>query len=532
MLTELHIEDLGVIALLDLVVQSGYTAFTGETGAGKTMLVDAISLIVGGRADAAMVRAGATEARVEGRFVDGDEEVVLARVIPTEGRSRAYVNGRLATVATLAEHGARLVDIHGQHAHQGLLGVAAQRLALDRFAGIDLDPLRKARARLTEIDAALATLGGDARTRAREIDLLEFQCGELEGATLQGPDEDQQLAALEDLLAGAQAHREAGARASASLNDDDGALDIVNVALFALAPRAPFADLVERLRVLVAELGDLAAEVRDRAEAIDDDPDRLAEITERRNLLHNLRRKYGDTLADVLTFHAQAEERLAELRGHELVVERLERDRKVAVHHERAAAAEIGRSRRAAAGTLAGRVQSVLRTLAMPHAEVEVSVGDADPGDDVVFLLSANPGSPPLPLTKVASGGELARTMLALRLVLSEAPSTLVFDEVDAGIGGAVATAVGRALASLADDHQVVVVTHLAQVAALADHQVQVAKQVAAGTTTATARPLSAGERTLEIARMLSGSPDSEVAREHAAELLGSVSSADRRGGR
>jgi DNA repair protein RecN (Recombination protein N) len=528
MLTELHIEDLGVIASLDLVLGRGYTAFTGETGAGKTMLVEAISLLVGGRADATMVRAGAGEARVEGRFVDGDDEVVLARVIPIDGRSRAYVNGRLATVATLAEHGARLVDIHGQHAHQGLLGVAAQRDALDRAAGVDLEPLRQARAHLTEIDAALAALGGDARMRAREIDLLEFQCAELDAAAVQGPDEDRELEAVEDLLSGAQAHREAGAQAAARLGDDDGVVDGVNAALAALAQRRPFAALAERLHSTAVDLADIAAELRDLTEGIDDDPDRLAEITERRQLLRNLRRKYGDTLDEVVAFHSAAHERLSELRGYEQAVARLEHERAAATLDERAAAAEIGRCRREAAGALATRVQTVLRMLAMPHAEVVVAVSDIDPGDEVTFLLSANPGSPPLPLTKVASGGELARTMLALRLVLTDAPPTLVFDEVDAGIGGAVATAVGSALASLADEHQVVIVTHLAQVAALADHQVQVAKHVIKGNTVATALPLSADARVEEIARMLSGSPDSVAAREHAAELLATGPSSDR----
>jgi DNA repair protein RecN (Recombination protein N) len=510
MLTELHIEDLGVIASLDLVLADGYTAFTGETGAGKTMLVEAISLLIGGRADTAMVRSGSSEARVEGRFVDGDDEVVLARVIPVDGRSRAYVNGRLATVSTLAEYGAGLIDIHGQHAHQGLLGVSAQREALDRFAGVDLGPLHEARATVAEIDAALSALGGDERTRAREIDLLEFQCAELDGADLAGPDEDQQLARLEDLLSGAQAHREAGAQAVACLSDDDGALDVVNAAVGALAARAPFSDLGDRLRSLAVDLADVAAELRDRTESIDDDPARLAEVTERRQLLRNLRRKYGDTLADVLMFRDSVRERLAELHGYEAAVARLETERATAIESRRIASADVGRCRRAA--------------LAMPHAEVVVSVSDVDPGDEVVFMLSANPGSSPLPLTKVASGGELARTMLALRLVLSDAPSTLVFDEVDAGIGGAAASAIGRALASLASGHQVVVVTHLAQVAALADHQVQVSKRVERGITFADASALSDEERIEEIARMLSGSPDSTAARSHAAELLASSS--------
>ncbi|MCB1002312.1 MAG: DNA repair protein RecN [Acidimicrobiales bacterium] len=525
MLTELHIEDLGVIAALDLVVGEGLTVFTGETGAGKTMLVEAISLLVGGRADASVVRAGATEARVEGRFVDGDDEIVLARVIPVEGRSRAYVNGRLATVGSLVEHGRRLVDIHGQHVHQSLLDVAAQRGALDRFAQVDLEPLRRARARLTEIDAALAALGGDVRTRAREIDLLRFQLDELDAAAITGPDEDDELERREDVLSGAQAHREAATSAAEALAADGSALDAVRTAIAVLGGRAPFVELEHRLRSVAVELDDVVAELRTAAEAIDDDPEALARVTERRQLLRHLRRKYGDTLGEVIGFQDETRARLRELEGYDDAVARLELEREQAVAAERRAAAAVGAARRAATGPLAAAVQAGLRELAMPRAEIVVDVGDDDPGDEVTFLLAANPGSPPLPLTKVASGGELARTMLALRLVLIEAPGTLVFDEVDAGIGGTAATAVGAALAQLSRTHQVFVVTHLAQVAALADRQVMVTKQVTTTPdgerTTATATVLGDDARVAEIARMLSGSPDSAAAREHAAELLG-----------
>lgn len=536
MLIELHIEDLGVISSLDLVVGAGLTVFTGETGAGKTMLVEAISLLVGGRADATMVRTGATEARVEGRFVDGDDEIVLARVIPVDGRSRAYVNGRLATVSTLAEHGVRLVDIHGQHAHQSLLNVAAQRGALDRFADVDLEPLREARARLTEIDASLAALGGDVRTRAREVDLLRFQLEELDAAAVTGPDEDDGLERLEDVLSGAQAHRAAASVAVDALTGDDGALDAVRGAIAALGARGPFAELATRLKGVAVELDDVAAEIRRMADGIDDDPARLAEVTERRQLLRNLRRKYGDTLADVLEFHERTRERLTELEGYDQAVERLERERERAMRDERRAAAAVGAARRAACEPLAAAVQAGLRELAMPRAEIVVDVGADDPGDEVTFLLAANPGTPPLPLHKVASGGELARTMLALRLVLIEAPGTLVFDEVDAGIGGSAATAVGAALAQLSRTHQVFVVTHLAQVAAMADQQVQVTKHVERDgdgeRTTARAVVLGPEARVAEVARMLSGSPDSSAAREHAAELLAARADAPGRRGR
>ena len=521
MLHELHIESLGVIERLDLVLGAGLTALTGETGAGKTMLVEAISLLVGGRADAMMVRPGAVEARVEGRFVVGGDEYVVARVIPAAGRSRAYVNGRLATVANLAELGARTVDLHGQHAHQSLLTTAEQRDALDRFCRTDLEPLRRARAHLTEIDASLAALGGDSRSRAREVDLLRFQSAELRAAAIDGPDEDIRLEAEYDVLAGAVEYRALGEAALGALTDDGGANDALGAALRSVAGRVPFAGAEERLRSLLAEVGDVAAELRTRAEAIDEDPARLDEVRTRMQSLRDLRRKYGDTLAEVVEFHDEVESRLAELEGYEQRVEQLERERTDLAIQERAAAAAVGTARRSGADALAHEVQRHLRELAMPHVEVSVVVGDTDPGDDVSFLLAANPGAPLLPLARVASGGELARAMLALRLVLSEAPDTLVFDEVDAGIGGAAAVAVGASLAALGDRHQVLVVTHLAQVAALADTQVVVRKEVVDGATLATATVVNGDGRIDEVARMLSGDVAGASARRHAADLLG-----------
>lgn len=521
MLHELHIESLGVIERLDLVLGAGLTALTGETGAGKTMLVEAISLLVGGRADAMMVRPGAAEARVEGRFVVGDDEYVVARVIPADGRSRAYVNGRLATVTNLAELGERTVDLHGQHAHQSLLSTAEQRDALDRWCGTDLSPLRAARARLTEIDAALAALGGDTRSRAREVDLLRFQVAELRAAAITGADEDVELEAEHDVLGRAVEYGALAETAVAALTDDGGAGDSLSAALRSVAGRAPFAELETRLRSLLAEAGDVAADLRARAESIDEDPERLAAVRERMQLLRDLRRKYGDTLADVLAFRAEVEARLAELEGYDVRVSELEHERVAAQAAERSAAAAVLAARRGGAGALANEVQLHLRELAMPHVEVSVEVGSEAPGDDVSFLIAANPGSPLLPLSRVASGGELARTMLALRLVLSEAPDTLVFDEVDAGIGGAAAVAVGRSLAALGERHQVLVVTHLAQVAALADTHVVVSKQVRGSVTVASAAAVGGDERVDEVARMLSGDAAATAARRHAAELLG-----------
>jgi DNA repair protein RecN (Recombination protein N) len=519
MLTELRIENLGVIAELGLVLHPGMTALTGETGAGKTMLVEAISLLVGGRADATLVRPGAAEARVEGRFLVGDDEIVLARVIPVDGRSRAYVNGRLATVANLSEEGSHLVDLHGQHSHQSLLTTSAQRAALDRFGNVDRQPLRDARAHLTEIDAALAALGGDARARAREIDLLRFQLDELTGAQLDDADEEERLSREEDVLAGAVAHRDAAARAAAALSDDDGALDRVGLGVAALTGRSPFDDLTVRLRALGAEMDDVAAELRRRSDAIEDDPDRVEAVRRRRQLLRDLRRKYGESLTEVIAYRDDVAGRLSELESYETRVAALETQRTHALAAEAAAAAVVGQARRKAAPALARAVAANLNDLAMARARIEVVVGE-DPGDDVTFLLGANPGEPAHPLAKVASGGELARTMLALRLVLTEAPDTLVFDEVDAGIGGEAARAVGASLAALGSRHQVLVVTHFAQVAAFAGTQIAVTKAERHGRTVATARAVTGDARVRELSRMLSGLADSGSARQHAEELL------------
>ncbi len=525
MLTELHIEHLGVIERVDLRLGSGLTAVTGETGAGKTMLVEALELLVGGRADATVVRPGASEARVDGRF-DLDGEVVLTRVVPTDGRSRAYIDGRPVTAAALADLTAGLVDLHGQHSHQSLLGVAAQRDALDRFGGVDLRPLQVARARLTELDAELATLGGDERERAREVDLLRFQVEEIEAAGLDDPDEERALTEEEDALADAVGHREAGGQAHAILADDGGARDALASAVAAIDGRTPYRDAADRAAAVLVDLDDVIGEVRRVAETIEEDPERLAAVRQRRQLLRDLCRKYGDDLAEVVRFGAAAAERLAELEGFEQRAAELTAARREALVAERDAARAVGTARRSAAPDLAAAVTERLRLLAMPHVEVAVEVGehaDDDPGDRVQFLFSANPGAPLLPLSKVASGGELARAMLALRLVLTDDPGTagtLVFDEVDAGIGGSAATAVGQALAEVARRHQVLVVTHLAQVAAEATTHVAVSKQVAGAVTSATAEIVDGDDRVGEIARMLSGSTGGEAARRHALELL------------
>jgi DNA repair protein RecN (Recombination protein N) len=524
-LIELAVRDLGVIDDVRLVFQPGMTALTGETGAGKTLLVDAIELLVGGKADPELVRPGADEAIVEGRFVVGDPadpdaaEVVLSRVVPARGRSRAYVDGRLATIAELADWGRRLVDLHGQHAHQSLLSSAVQRDILDRFGAVDLTEMVQARRRLVELDAELAALGGDERARAREIDLYRFQVAELDAAGIVDPDEDHRLDAEEDLLGDSVAHQTAAAGAVEALSGDGGAIDLVGSAIAHIADRSPFVDHERRLRSLAAELSELAAELRSTGESIDQDPERLDAVRSRRQLLSELRRKYGESLQAVIDYADEARARLAELEGHDAAAERLDRERSAVCDQLARAERHVGQARRAAAPGLADAITARLAELAMANARMAVSVGSTDPGDDVELRLSANPGSPLLSLAKTASGGELARAMLAVRLVLTSGPPILVFDEVDAGIGGEAAIAVGRALAAVAADHQVLVVTHLPQVAAHAHHQVAVHKRADGATTRSGASMLDRAERIAELSRMLAGS-DSDTARRHATELL------------
>lgn len=528
MLVEISIENLGIIESSRLTFNDGFTVFTGETGAGKTMLVEAINLVCGRRAETSVIRDGADEAQVEARFIevgaDGEEEeIILSRTIHREGRSRAYINGRMATVSALSEMGERLVDIHGQHGHQRLLSAAAQRDALDQFGSIDISPLLDAREAVTHIDAMLAALGGDEKSRAREIDLLSFQCEEIESAHLLGPDEDVQLSQEEDVLADVVRFQESLQRATGLLSDDGGALETIGQALRSLSGIASLVDLQNRLQSLLAEAGDVAHAVRAAAENVEENPQRLEEIRVRRQLLRDLMRKYGDTLADVQAFGAETRLRLNELTGYAERVAQLEADKSAALKKLRTAQRRVGDARRAVASDLASKVEQRLRTLALPHAEVRVSVGDAesDPsGESVVFLLAANPGSAPQPLTKVASGGELARVMLALRLVLTSEPATMVFDEVDAGIGGAAAVAVASSLRELGRHHQVFAVTHLAQVAASAHHQISVSKAVKSGKTFGSAEAISPSQRVAEIARMLSGGVADDSALAHAEDLL------------
>jgi DNA repair protein RecN (Recombination protein N) len=571
MLAELRIRDLGVIDDAHLEVSAGLNVLTGETGAGKTMVVDALALLLGGRADPGAVRSGRPAALVEGRLHTGDDaqvaaalatagvtdedgEVVVARQVLAEGRSRAQLQGRMATVAVVAEIVRPLVEVHGQHEFQDLLRPGVQRDLLDRYAGEAALDLRAAFGsgwrRLRAVTRELDDLVARAREREREIDLLRHQLEEIDAAQVR-VGESAELAAEAERLANAESLQQAAALAHQLLEDDDDAGAATALGAAARAVQGPgghdraLGELGERAQALAAEVGDLASSLRAYAEAVLVDPARLEEINQRMALVRDLERKYGDDEAAILAFAGQAAERLAELEGGTLRSESLEAEAAELRHSLAGTGAELTAARRAAAARLGEAVRVELADLAMPAAQVEVAV-EQDPSEDglevggrrlaatedgldrVEFRLAAHPGAPVRPLGRAASGGELSRVMLALRVVLAavDRTPTLVFDEVDAGVGGRTAAAVGRRLAELARRHQVLVVTHLPQIAAHADRHFTVEKRSDEGSTSTDVRLLDNAGRVGELSRMLSGMEGSGHAQAHAEELLAAASEA------
>jgi DNA repair protein RecN (Recombination protein N) len=531
MLTELRVRDLGVIEDLSLTFGPGMTVLTGETGAGKTLVVEALQLVLGGKANPSMVRLGATEALVEARFIvagDGDEEEVervIARSVPAEGRSRAWVDGRMAAVSALSDAAVELVEIHGQHEHQSLTTAIAQRNVLDAYAGTDLTLVHSLRARLRDINAAVAELGGDEQQRAREADVLRYQVAEIAAAHLADPEEDTELRLEETRLADASAYRQAAALALDLLDpvsgaEGEGVLEMLGRAGGGLAGREAFDEFRERIAASAIDLSDVARSLRDEVEGWEDDPSRLVAVQERRHLLAELRRKYGEDVAAVMAFAKSASTRLEALEDAEGAAARLELERGVVLGNLSGAEAGVRTVRSQAAAAFGVLVGARLADLAMAGARVEVRVGDDGTGEPIELALGANIGEAVLPLAKAASGGELARAMLAIRLVGLGGPHTMVFDEVDAGVGGGAALALGDALREVGESRQVLVVTHLAQVAARATHQISVLKQQIGGRTVTTASTVEGEDRVIELSRMLSGHPDSDAARAHARELL------------
>jgi DNA repair protein RecN (Recombination protein N) len=553
MITELRIADLGVIKDATIGLDPGLTVVTGETGAGKTMVVSGLGLLLGGRADPRSVRRGSERARVEGRFrIDNpellqrvadaggemdDDELILARHVTAAGRSRAYLGGAQVPAGACAELTAELVTIYGQAEQERLTEADRQRQLLDRFAGgVVLEPLVRYSALWSEDRAArteLAELRAEAQSRAREIDLLTFGLEEIERISPTGG-EDVALAAEAARLQSADGLRESAQSAVHALAGPDdeagGALAMLYAARKAFEPAVsgdPAAtQLGDRLAEASYQLTDLTADLARYLDGLDNQPGRLEQIAERRAQLSTLTRKYGSTCDEVLVWATDSAVRLTQLGQSDERIETLTARLEELRTELTALASQISVARREAAARFSELVRVELAALAMPHAQLSFEVSSADHGpwgaDRVDLVFAANPGSELRSLGRVASGGELSRVRLALEVVLAadrEAVS-LVFDEIDAGVGGKVAVEVGRRLARLSQHSQVVVVTHLAQVAAFADRHYVVVKADDGQVTTSGVVLVADEDRAVELARMMAGLETTESAVAHASELV------------
>ena len=547
-LVELTVTDLALIDRLRLELGPGLNVITGETGAGKSLLIDALGLALGLRADTSLVRHGAETARVEALFDRLPEPLIAVREVAASGRSTARLDDATVTAARLADEVGPLVEIHGQHDQQRLLDERWQRDLLDAFGGHET--LRTAMADAVERwrtnRAELAELRIDPRELTRRLELLEHEAAEIAAARLRPGEADE----IRSRLAAAQ-HGEAIARGSAVLHEallgeGSGAREVTALALREARGLtrvdARFEPIAERLAGLEAELEDVAAEARGLADTVDHDPAALAALEERLGLIYALERRYGDDEAAVIAHGERAAteaERLANLDGER--ARREAEDARLLAAVARAAG-ELSRARGQAGEALASAVGAVLVELGFPAGVFEVALGrrtaasdepaieldgdalafDAGGADQVVYRLAPNPGEPPRPLARIASGGELSRVALAIKQVLAEADETptLVFDEVDTGIGGRSADPVGRSLWALARRHQVLCVTHLPQIAAHADAQYRITKRERDGRTVTQVERLDREGRIVELAQMLGGSAEGAAALASARELL------------
>jgi len=557
MLLELRIENLLLIERAELRLGGGLNAITGETGAGKTVLAHSLDLLLGGRARPQIVRPGAEEAWVEGvfelspellddpdladlreRLPEGAEEVALGRRIGASGRTSAFVGGRSASAADLRALGSRLLAFYGQHEHRRLMLGSVQREILDGFAGPAhkevRDRYREVHAETVRLERELAELRSRDGARERDLDLQRFELAEIESVAPDAAEEDE-LENVRERLRHAEGLREAAAGALAAITGDaedgGGAASLAAAAQGSLAGAGgvdPDLDaLAERTGALAVELDDLASALRSYGEGIEAEPGRLEAVEERLAALDRVKRKHGGTVEAVLAHAERCREQIARLEGADEAAEEIDR-RLEQVGAERARlASELTERRRTAATELSERVAAELGELAMDGATLEVALephGDgfgSSGAESVELRLATNPGIPTAPLRDAASGGELSRVMLALTgLDGGEDARTLVFDEIDAGIGGSTANAVGERLRRLARGRQVICITHLPQVASVADTHFRITKSTASDAAVAAVERVDGDELVAEIVRMLGGERGDDVASKHARELL------------
>lgn len=548
MLRTLAIRDFVIVDAIELDLSSGFTVFTGETGAGKSILIDALTLALGGRADASVVREGAAKADISAEFSGelsaglqgwlannefdaADGTVLLRRVIDNGGRSKAFINGVTATVAQLRDIGEMLVDIHGQHAHQSLLKTDAQRLLLDAQAGLQEDARAVAAAyrQWRALARQREEFERDAKNVLQERERLEWQVGELEKLAPR-PEEWAEIGNEHSRLSHAVSLIEGAQQALNLLSEDESAPMLSQ--LSAIEQKLDkLADIDDKLRPVLEALEPARIQLQEAVYALNNylgrielDPERLRTVEARLEALHSTARKFHVAPDDLPQEFLDLSERLRQLAdATDLDAMRAEEQKLADAYY--ALAGKLSKARAKAASVLSATVTAAMQDLSMSGGRFEIGLTDCAPAahgvDQVEFLVAGHAGTSPKPLAKVASGGELARISLAISVIASSATATLIFDEVDSGIGGGVAEVVGRLLKKLGQDRQVLCVTHLPQVASQASHHFQVSKgQVADGRTVSRIEPLASSERIEEIARMLGGLEITATTRRHARELL------------
>ncbi len=558
MLEQLSVRNFAIIEQIDLELSAGMTVFSGETGAGKSLIVDALGFLLGARADSSIIREGAAECIVSGLFSvsnaqdiarwlgereiewRSEEAILLRRTMKQNGRSLAWIQDRQVSRNELVEFTQYLVDIHGQHEHQRLIDPATHIDMLDAYAslGQELQSYASAYAEWRSALQEYRNLLDQKAKRSQEADYLDFVAKEI-AAVKPKPNEDEQLEAEENILSQHEKLFGAISEAASLLGAGEGSdvlhalrrirADIEN----ARAIDSRLGALAERLAAAYYELEDVSESIREYQANLRFDPARLERIEQRLAELQKLKRKYGPQLSDVFDRYERARATLETLTHADENLAELEQRVKTLKERVFSAALNLSEKRLSAAVSMSSSIEEIIRKLGMPDARVHLRVTRAKDEigayratsrgiDDVEFYIAPNPGEPERPLSRIASGGELSRFALALKAVLAahDVVDTLVFDEIDTGIGGQVGVAVGEYLKQLSQYRQVLCVTHLATIAAQADQQYKVDKQVSAGRTSTSLRLLSRQEREAEIARMLSGSAESEVSRTHAAELL------------
>jgi DNA repair protein RecN (Recombination protein N) len=538
MLRLLRIRNLAVIEAVEVELEPGFNVLTGETGAGKSILVEAVGLLLGARASADLVRTGEVQATIEAIFEDPDEsETIVRREVTNQGRSRSFINGTLATAGTLRALSDRLVELHGQHEHQSLLEPLTHLALLDESAGLDalLEPVASAWATMRGLREQRDRARMDDREKAARLDLIAFQLGEIEKAALK-PGEDEELATSRRLLANAERIQRLCEESYATLYESDQAV-LAGLAqvwkrvgeLAAIEPK--FAEQLEAREDIKSQLEEMAFLLRRYADEIDASPVRLQQIEDRLALVERLKRKYGPTLQDVIATGAALTKERDMLTRSEEAAEDLDRMLDVARQRYVDLARDLSRRRRTASTQFAGQVETHLAHLAMPKTRFEVRFGAEEPGEDVwnergidqaEFFVSPNVGEDLRPLARIVSGGELSRLMLALKTMAVEgAGKTLIFDEVDAGIGGEVAEVVGRKLQQLGERFQVVCITHLPQIASRASTHYHLEKSVRGRRTVTAVQRLDSAGRIEEISRMISGRSVTDPVRASARQMLG-----------